>query len=516
MKDRELFKKIKKLHWFWFWSGNWPLLDVFFQRDAAFEKEFSRIGGVAPRASVDFFQNGLITAYHCQEEYDRLGRYFRQRFARDPMFILCSFRDYKKITDQDMAALGRIGNLKHAALSHKELARLFLQTRKHFVFNGMFDHYASYIEKFFAPELEQYLHAELSQRGLIRHVPEYMAVLVTPRRPTKVYEERVALFKILKDIRRNKKWLAAIESGASTKKILASSPALARRLQIHLQKYNWLPVLVNNPATTLAELWREVTSLARQDADFKVESRRLGDYFDKKILAQKRKIISQLKPDRKTKLLIRTMEETAYIRTEDNAVMSRSSYLVIPLYREIAKRLGLTYSELKELAPDDIVVFLRRGERVPPATIRARRRLTCFVVYRGMRRLFTGETAKRIKHMVDRQVSGHISGLSIINGTPASLGRATGTVLVARSSKEAGKLKRGDILVAPATSADFVPAMRKAGAIITELGGLTSHAAVVAREFKIPCLVGVALATRHLKTGDRVAVDAEKGIVKKL
>ena len=68
----------------------------------------------------------------------------------------------------------------------------------------------------------------------------------------------------------------------------------------------------------------------------------------------------------------------------------------------------------------------------------------------------------------------------------------------------------------PETTPDFVPAVKIAAAVITDYGGITSHAAIVSREFGVPCVIGTKIATKVLKDGDRVEVDAEKGIVKKI
>ncbi len=76
------------------------------------------------------------------------------------------------------------------------------------------------------------------------------------------------------------------------------------------------------------------------------------------------------------------------------------------------------------------------------------------------------------------------------------------------------KMNKGDILVSIATNPDIVPAMKKAAAIITEQGGITSHAAIVSREFNTPCIIGTKIATKVLHDGDLVEVDADKGIVK--
>lgn len=83
-------------------------------------------------------------------------------------------------------------------------------------------------------------------------------------------------------------------------------------------------------------------------------------------------------------------------------------------------------------------------------------------------------------------------------------------------AKDMPKMRPGDILVSIATDPDIVPAMKKASAIVTEQGGITSHAAIVSRELGIPCVIGTKIATRVLKDGDKVVVDATRGIVKKL
>ena len=74
----------------------------------------------------------------------------------------------------------------------------------------------------------------------------------------------------------------------------------------------------------------------------------------------------------------------------------------------------------------------------------------------------------------------------------------------------------GEILVANQTTPDFVPIMKKAAAIVTEQGGITSHAAVVSRELKKPCVIGTKIATKAFQTGDKIKVDANEGIAQKL
>ncbi|QQS38459.1 phosphoenolpyruvate synthase [Candidatus Woesebacteria bacterium] len=101
--------------------------------------------------------------------------------------------------------------------------------------------------------------------------------------------------------------------------------------------------------------------------------------------------------------------------------------------------------------------------------------------------------------------------LPILSGSSASPGVGTGPAKILKSPKEINKVKEGDVLVAEMTSPDYVPAMKKASAIVTDKGGMTSHAAIVSRELGIPCVVGTNDATKKLKENDIVTVDGTTG-----
>jgi pyruvate,water dikinase len=101
----------------------------------------------------------------------------------------------------------------------------------------------------------------------------------------------------------------------------------------------------------------------------------------------------------------------------------------------------------------------------------------------------------------------------IIKGKPGSAGRVEGIVQKIDSPEEGSRLQAGEILVARTTNVGWTPLFPRAAAVVTDIGGSLSHAAIVARELGIPAVVGCADATRRLKNGDRVRVDGGKGIV---
>lgn len=110
---------------------------------------------------------------------------------------------------------------------------------------------------------------------------------------------------------------------------------------------------------------------------------------------------------------------------------------------------------------------------------------------------------------------GKIDATPILVGAPASPGVATGPVKIITSPKEIGKVAHGDVLVAPQTNPDYVPAMKRAAAIVTEKGGRTSHAAIVSRELGIPAVVGAEHATRILRKEKIVTVNGQTGEIYK-
>ena len=101
----------------------------------------------------------------------------------------------------------------------------------------------------------------------------------------------------------------------------------------------------------------------------------------------------------------------------------------------------------------------------------------------------------------------------VARGLPAAPGTALGAVRVLLTPAEGGRLRDGEVLVAPMTNPDWLPTMRRAAALVTDTGGMTCHAAIVARELGVPCIVGARTATTDLKDGVVVTVDGTHGRV---
>lgn len=101
----------------------------------------------------------------------------------------------------------------------------------------------------------------------------------------------------------------------------------------------------------------------------------------------------------------------------------------------------------------------------------------------------------------------------VINGIAASPGTFRGTAKVVRSLTEASKLQRGDIMVCEMTLPPWTPLFATVGAVVTDTGGVLSHSAVIAREYRLPCVVGTMNGTAVIKDGMTLTVDGSRGIV---
>ena len=132
-------------------------------------------------------------------------------------------------------------------------------------------------------------------------------------------------------------------------------------------------------------------------------------------------------------------------------------------------------------------------------------------------KLFESDNLEEIEDFYKIKLEKNVScdkNIFLIKGRSASLGLVKGRVRLVMGYKNLSSFKEGEVLVSPMTMPDFAPAMEKACAFVTDEGGMTCHAAILAREFGKPCITGTTIATQVLNNGDLVEVDANKGEIK--
>ena len=185
------------------------------------------------------------------------------------------------------------------------------------------------------------------------------------------------------------------------------------------------------------------------------------------------------------------------IRNEDNLASERNLQTPLPISRQ----------NQQKITDEDILNLAKLGKQIEdhykfPQDIE-------WAKEDGKLFILQSRPITTIKDTVDD--GPEINAPVILTGSPASPGVASGPVRILSNASEIDKIKEGDILVASMTTPDFVPAMKRAVAIVTDRGGRTAHAAIVSRELGIPCVVGAERATSLFKDGQVITVDGTHG-----
>ena len=268
-----------------------------------------------------------------------------------------------------------------------------------------------------------------------------------------------------------------------------------------------------------------------------LEKNQKDDKFIHKIIKKHNKIVKELKKVRKKKHLNSTDELKKLIN-----LMERGTYTFLPFWHsamdertpEDIKKKAVKIRELDTFYDDFdrlikgtieylyphtkglcISILTNEIDSPPDKSILEQRFKNCVMITDELLEIKTlKEFAK--ENPKYQFILPKIPKVNYLKGQTAAKGQAIGRVKIIKLKSEASKVLSGEILISPMTTPDFVPAMKRAGAIITDEGGITCHAAIISRELNKPCIIGTKVATSFFKDGDLVEVDADKGIIKKI
>ena len=194
-------------------------------------------------------------------------------------------------------------------------------------------------------------------------------------------------------------------------------------------------------------------------------------------------------------LLARETQELVYFRTLRTDLFYKLLYKARPIFTAMAQQYGLSLPQLKNYSIHDLIAGTPREY---PESINA---------------IGYGEESA---FFIEPIITEDSTDNQEIHGMVAYKGKVKGVAKIVKTVAELDKVKDGDILVTQMTFPSFIMAMKRAAGFVTDEGGITCHAAIVAREMKKPCIIGTKNATKVLHDGDMVEVDAEQGIVRKI
>ena len=429
---------------------------------------------------IMIFNEGMWNCAIDIKEWNKAQERMFKQYKKDPKIIDKFTKKFKKIIKKYLDFTETLVKKDYSKLSNKDLLKLYRRYNQEYAKSFIYGECpASTLKWFLEEELKGKLLEIIKDE---KKVNEIFSLLIMPSRDTFLTREEKDLLKIA--LAKNKE-----------------------ELKKHTQKYNWISVDYNGKPLTVKDFEKNLKKIHNP-------KQRLKELKDnnKKIKQEQLKIKKKYKIDNETFGLCTAAQKCVYLMDLKREEYSKAHYHVQFLMKEIGKRLGLSLRQADYLTPKEVEKGLLKNIKFNKKILDKRYKKS---VYIGDEYSFAVADKKQeaaIRKSLEKK-AGKIKELKGICGNP---GKAKAKARVILKTKDFPKFKKGEILVASFTTPDFIVVMKKAAGIVTDFGGITSHAAIVSRELKVPCVVNTEQATKLIKTGDLIEIDADNGIVKKI
>ncbi|MFH1053693.1 MAG: PEP-utilizing enzyme [Candidatus Woesearchaeota archaeon] len=229
-----------------------------------------------------------------------------------------------------------------------------------------------------------------------------------------------------------------------------------------------------------------------------------------------KKVIKLLKPNKKERNLIELAPYITFFKDWRDDLRRKHSYYWRFLFDDLGEKFSINSNDFGYLTLEEVEVVILKG-KIEKNLVKRRKSNQCIITTKRkdlVMEVIDINIPKKYKNII-KNVENSLKRISI-SGLIAEKGKVKSRVVIVNSFHDLKKVNKGDVLVANTTHPNYLPAMQRASAFVTNEGGIISHAAIVARELKKPCIVGTKNATKVFNTGDLVEVDAENGIVRKI
>lgn len=416
---------------------------------------------------VFFVPDGNREAYYIhKKDLEQLKTIWRKKYQQN-------FNSFKKI-EVLMHKLGK----ESLKISAKTSSKIVMKTSNEQLAKYFEDYwismvrytymlYLGYIESDIITEMaEQTIKSRISNKKIKK---EYLSTLFYP-------QKKASIFKMKEEVLKSKNPKTLYE------------------------KYKWVPCVdvIHKPWDK--EQFIEAIKEFKVDAKPKYSLSQVLNHFNKK-----------------EQDLIKMGNLSLYIRDARDEYRRRVFCNIQTLLKEIAKRIGVEDEDIGWMLKHEILSAL--NGKLKPNLSEIRERKKGFALYFSRKDLVcvSGEDISKIKERfcVEKKIGkSNINKSKLIKGISANNGMVTGIVKIVYGAKDLEKVKKGDIIVAVTTHPNYIAAMERASAFVTDEGGLTCHAAILSREMGKPCVIGTKIATKILKEGMKVEVDANHGVVK--
>lgn len=444
----------------------------------------------------NFWYNGITHGvYYIEEELRNSANAIQVKLKKDSNFAKENINGCYELGDKLLKA----SNIKNIQILRKfntqKLLALLKQFRTAYLNFMPYLLYPHSIERYFLAQIEQELKDILNRKNKLHQFDEFFQILTTPT--IHEIEQQIDMLQLAYQVQKNG-WSKQVKNGLK---------------QLH-QKYTWLP-LWTVAATPLEENYFKdaIEALSKGEKHLLKEIDRIKSEQQEREKKLKQ-LLKSIQAPKNLIDLVDLLQAYMFLRTYRKNVISKAHYLHLPLILEIGRRMKIGH-DITLVSYEEMIGFLKEGKNISKITLAKRKLGWAVIAFNGVIKIISG--ADEVLEVMEQLQIGNNPipepTHQILNGRPACRGKVIGKVKIIKNLRELSKLEKGDVLVTRMTTPDFVPALGKISAIVTDEGGVTCHAAIISREFGIPCIVGTGNATQILRDADEVEVNANDGVV---
>ncbi|MFH0951610.1 MAG: PEP-utilizing enzyme [Patescibacteria group bacterium] len=462
------------------------------------------------RHTIFIFKNDFVYEESVEKEKGEVFNYVLARYARNKKYFQQPLKYWRQVVRKI------IYEGKKFAQAPKQLSNHALYQSYQRFYTGMQEHWRITIATESADIYTTYRLKSLVRESLPslkeRDIDRFIYFYTVPNRLSFIERERFQLLSVAKKLV-DKKLIKQSRYQAVKK----SDPQAGRLIENLAKNFYWIHNnykrgIILKPDYFYKNILAVLKNRSKLNKEYQSLKNKISKIKNERIKWQQRLLIPV-----RLKMVFNLLQFIGGWIDQRKEVALRASHYSELYMREFARRFRIDGRLVRYYMNDELRELCYRGKPVPVAILKRRRRGLVRIVwregrYRFRERDFVGNISNEFyKALFPEKAYHELTG----QVASAPLEKIRGIVkIVLDTDKE--RFPAGKILVTTMTRAEFIPLMRRAKAVITDEGGLTSHAAVVSREFNIPCIIGTRVATKVLKSGDRVEIDTNRGIVKKI
>ncbi|MDI6778424.1 MAG: PEP-utilizing enzyme [Patescibacteria group bacterium] len=450
--------------------------------------DFPKYGSSLSKMAVTY-SRGTMSFCVIREEYEGHGRKFFEKVKLKPEIMLGILEKVNAAAEKIFSFEKKWRNVDFAKVSDKELLKyqreLFrwdeILWRKGQIQN-LLEMHNNY--------LSAYIRELIRKTFGKKYEAEYFQILSAGEYKSRAERQDEDFAELVKRI----------------KKVKNVSKKFDDLLNRHTEKYAWMLYGWTGPALDI-EYFRGNILAAIKNQKLIAEIGKIKSEHKSNKKRRKELIGKFSDSDKKSAYLLKKLLEAKAKRVDAHSL---TYFFGDKIYTEIGRRKFLSISQLRAAPPEEIPQIFKKPD---PHRLNDEYEYVMYWYENGKVKKLTGKNGrKKFQYIADRLPK--VKPTNVIKGEMAYMGKAKGMARVILSKDDFGKFEKGEILVTRMTDPSYVPLMKISKAIITDIGGITCHAAIVSRELKKPCVIGTKIGTKVLKDGDLAEVDADRGIVR--